>query len=173
MSEYAPCTPPLGSLQLLEKEAETSHGCQTLHTALPTVCNVIIIVIVIFPENVAWPKNFGLLPLVSSFFMFTHSHILLFSILTFQFFTFTYFHTASYNMQVVLQIHKGIKWQKKPLAIPNWRSNRPLYISGSFCQVLHISRCHHWQQQHTVGQGLVDQGTWVHPNIQDYLLYQY
>ena len=45
MSEYAPCAPPLGSLQLLEKEAETSHGCQTLHTALPTVCNVIIIII--------------------------------------------------------------------------------------------------------------------------------
>ena len=95
MSEYAPCTPPLGSLQLLEKEAETSHGCQTLHTALPTVCNVIIIIIVISSHNVAWPKNFGLLPSVRPFFMFTHSHILFFSILTFSYF---YIHIFLYSV---------------------------------------------------------------------------
>ena len=84
MSEYAPCTPPLGSLQLLEKEAETSHGCQTLHTALPTVCNVIIIIIIIFSEIVTWPKKTldYFLQLVLS----SHSHTLLFSILTISYF---------------------------------------------------------------------------------------
>ena len=168
MSEYAPCTPPLGSLQLLEKEAETSHGCQTLHTALPTVCNVIIIIIVIFSENVAWPKTldyFLQLVLSSCLHILTSSFSLSWQ---FHIFTFTYFYSASHNMQAVLQIHKAIKWQKKPLAIPSWRSNRPLYIS--FCQVLHIFRCHHCQQQQTVGRGWVDQGTWLHSNIQNYQL---